>query len=63
MTSSTKPEVHNVSERRLLSHGHRQHAQKFGEDRLCGFWVMRADRQTDKQTYSSQYFAPLLGSK
>jgi len=32
----------------------------FGEVRQCGF---RADRQTDKQTYSSQYFAPLQGAK
>jgi len=39
-----------------------QHAQKIGEVRPCGFRVMQADRQTSKQTYSSQYFAPLYGS-
>ena len=42
-------------------HGHREHTQKFIEVRLRGFRVMRADRQTDKHTYSSQYFAPLWG--
>jgi len=35
--------------------------RKFGEVRPCGSRVMRADRQTSKQTYSSQYFAPLPG--
>ena len=64
MTLSTKPEVHNVSQRRAregLSQSHRRHAQKF-EVQLCGFRVMRADRQTEKQTdigYFSQYLAPL----
>ena len=45
------------------SHGYRQHAQKFGEVRPCGFQVtcMRADTQTDIQTYSSQYFVTLQG--
>jgi len=55
------------------SHGHRQHARKFGEVRPRGFRVMRVDRQTDRQrnkqtnkqtdrqTYSLQYFAFLLG--
>ena len=47
MTSSTKPEVHNISQRRQ---GHRQRAQKFDEVRVCDFRVMRADGQTDKQT-------------
>ena len=32
------------------SHGHRYHAQKFGEVRPCGFRVVCADRQTDGQT-------------
>jgi len=41
------------------SHHHRQHAQKFGEVWPHGFWVLQADRQTHKQTYSSQYFATL----
>jgi len=46
---------------RGLSHGHRQHAQKFGKDHACGSRDILADRQTDKQTHretcSSQYFA------
>jgi len=52
------------------SHGHRQHAQKFGKDRARGSGDMRADRQTDtqnrhtyKQTYSSQYFATAPASE
>ena len=49
MTPSTKPEVHNVSQRRQ-SHGHGQHAQQIGKVRPCSFRVMRADRQTDRQT-------------
>jgi len=39
------------------SHGHRQHAQKFGKDRVCGSGDILTDRQTHRQTYSSQYFA------
>ena len=45
------------------SHGSRQHAQTFGKDRTCGSGDILADRQTDthtetdRQTYSSQYFA------
>jgi len=39
------------------SHGHRQHAQKFGKDRACGSGDIIADRQTDRhahtQTFSS----------
>jgi len=31
------------------------HARKFSVVRPCGFTVMRADGQTDRQTYSSQY--------
>ena len=37
---------------------------KFGEVQQCDFRVMRVDRQnrhTDRQTYSSQYFAPSEG--
>jgi len=45
MTSSVKPEVHNISQRRK-----RQRAQKFGEVRPRGFPVMRPDRQTDRRT-------------
>jgi len=29
------------------SHGHRQHAQKFGKDRACGSGNILPDRQTD----------------
>ena len=32
------------------SHGHRQHAQKFGKDRAYGSGDILADRQTDTQT-------------
>jgi len=39
------------------SHGHRQHAQKFSKDRACSSRDILADRQTHRQTYSSQYFA------
>jgi len=39
------------------SHGDRQHAQKCGKDRVCGSGDMIADRQTDTQTCSLQYFA------
>jgi len=39
------------------SHGHRQHAQNFVKDRACDFRDILADRQTHKQTHSSQYFA------
>jgi len=32
------------------SHGHRQHAQKFGKDRDCGSGDVLADRETDRPT-------------
>ena len=65
VTLSTKPEVPN-----LLHCRHRrteprpqvtctEDFMKFGR----GFWDMRMDRQTDRQTHWSQYFAPLLGMK
>jgi len=34
--------------------------RKFGETWACGFCDMHEDRQTERQTYSSQYFAPLI---
>ena len=37
------------------SHRHRQHAQKFRKDRACGSGGILMD--TQRQTYSSQYFA------
>jgi len=40
-----------------LSHRHRQHAQKIGKKRLYCSGDILLDRQTDRQTYSSQYFA------
>jgi len=51
MTSSTKPEVHYMSQRcqrkiELRPHTGNMH-KKFGEVRPCGFRVMRVDRQTD----------------
>ena len=33
------------------------------EDRPISFQVIRADRETDRQTYSSQYFATLPGGE
>jgi len=38
------------------SHGHRQTVQKFGKNRACGSGDVLADRQTQRQTCSSQYF-------
>jgi len=35
--------------------------KKFGEVQPRGFRIMRADRQVDKQTYSSQCLATLPG--
>jgi len=31
--------------------------KKFGKDHACGSGDILTDRQTDRQTYSSQYFA------
>ena len=45
------------------SHGHRQHAQKFGKDRACCSGDILSDRGTDRQTHSSQYFASALPSE
>jgi len=51
------------------SHGHRQHAQKFGKDRARGVPEIsrRTDRQTNRhtqrQTQSSQYFATALAGE
>jgi len=41
------------------SHVHRQHAQKFDEDRACGSADILPERQTDihSKTYLSQYLA------
>jgi len=49
MTSSTKPEIDNLSKCRRWgpSYGHRQHAWWIHP---CDFQVMRADRQKNRQT-------------
>jgi len=64
MTSSTKPEVHNASQRRqrMTEPWLRATYRKFGEVRFCDSRDMRADRQTDKQTYSLQYSTTLSGA-
>jgi len=49
------------------SHGHRQHAQKFGKDRTWGSGDVLSERHTDtptdRHTYSSQYFATALAGE
>jgi len=67
MASSARPvayimQAYRNAARRGLSHCHRQRALKFGEVRLCGFWV-NLYKQTDRQTngYSLQYFTPCWG--
>ena len=42
--------VNMSKEDRGPSHGHRQHAQKFGKDGACGSGDVLANRQTDTQT-------------
>ena len=42
-----------------LSHGHRQHPQKFGNDHECGSGDILLDRQR-QQMHSSQYFTTAL---
>jgi len=46
-----------------VSHGHGQHAQKFSGSaaRFSSYMSGQTDRQTDKQTYSFQYFTMLMG--
>ena len=45
-------------EDRATTYGHRQHVQKFGKNRACGYGYIftRTDIHTYTQTYSSQYF-------
>jgi len=54
MMSSTKLQVHNVSQRDGggPSHGHRQRPQKFGKDRACGSGDILADRHTHTHTHT-----------
>ena len=60
MTSSTKPEVHNLSQRRHKRTEPRLEATCVKNLLMFGCVVfeiiMRVDRQTDEQTYSLQYF-------
>jgi len=60
MTSSIKPEMHNVSLRhqRRQSHCYRQHAQNFGEDRTCTSEDMIADTRTHTHRHA-HYNTPL----
>ena len=62
--SSSKPEVHSVLPLRQKNIEPRPRAtywENYCEVRTCGFWDMRADKQTDRQTdpetCSSQHFA------
>jgi len=55
--SYSRPLIALVIAKTVPSHRNRQHAQKFGKDRACVFGDILADRQTHRQTYSSQYFA------
>jgi len=52
MTSSTKPEVHNISHFREMKTEPRPLVtyRKFGENWTCGCRNMRVDRQTDRHT-------------
>jgi len=73
MTSSTKPEVHNILHRHqedwatAMGNVYR----KLCEVWKCGLWCMQVDRYMDKQTDTqthiqtrlSQYFAPLPATK
>jgi len=62
-----KPEVHNVRNNRTTVTSRPNMYRKFGKIWMCGLWYMRADRQTDRQTYIhtgwSKYSAPLTGAK
>jgi len=62
MTSSIKPEVHNVSlrhQRRTEPRPLVTHRKKIGEDRTCNSENMIADKHTHTQTRSSQYSTEL----
>jgi len=65
MTSSTKPEVHNVSKSRPCrgepSHGHNQFNMHKNLVFRPGVIEIGLCEQTNKQTCSSQYFASLSG--
>jgi len=61
VTSSVKHEVHNVSQRRQGRTEPQPEAAYVQNLVKFGHAVFTLDRQTDKQTYSSQYFTPHLG--
>jgi len=50
-----RPIVNVPEEDRATDMGNKD--TKFGKDRACGSGDILADRQTHRQTYSSQYFA------
>jgi len=56
MTSSIKPEVHNIVMLEEDCHGH---ADKFGEDWTCSFGDVLLDRQTDRYAHANTL--PLMG--
>ena len=62
--SSTKPEVHNVSQRRRRRTEPSPSAtcKQFGKDRACGSGDILSDRQTDRQTdrYTETYTNVLI---
>jgi len=64
MTSSTKPLIHNISQRRQRRTEPRPRATCV-RNKLVKFdrAVSEICEWTDRQTYSSQYFAPLPGAK
>ena len=64
VTSSIKPEVQNIAQRHQWTTKPRPQGictKIFNEDRSSGFRDMLVDKQTYRQTNSSQYSAPLLG--
>ena len=51
-------EKHDAIHKTWSMQGHRQHARKFGEVRSCGFWVIRADRETHEKNRQTDRHAP-----
>jgi len=51
-----RPIINMLEEDRQATHKGNMH-KKCGKDRTCGSGDILVDRQTDRQTYSSQYFA------
>jgi len=68
MTLSAKPKVYTtycIAVIKRPIHGLGNVHNEFGEVWPCGFWDIRADTQIqpDRQTRSSQYFAPMSETK